>query len=322
MKAIRVHVPGGPEVLKLEELPRPEPKPDEVIVRVRAAGVNFLDIYQRSGLYKVALPFIPGMEGAGIVEQGNQLFPSGSRVAWTDHPGAYAEFAAVPCAKLVPIPDEVDFSLAAAVLLQGMTAEYLTESTFPVNATHQVLVHAGAGGVGSLLIQLIKRKNAMAFTTVSNEEKARLAREDGADLVVLYEQRDFPSEVRAATGNAGVHVVYDSVGAATFTGSLESLRPRGMMVLFGQSSGRVSPIDPALLQAKGSLFFTRPSLGHYIADHDELMSRSRKVFDWVAKEELRIRIHRTYSLSQVATAQNDLASRRTTGKLLILLDRE
>ncbi len=314
MKAIRVHSHGGPEVLRIEEIDPPKLKPGESLVRVQYAGVNFLDIYQRTGLYKISLPFTPGMEGAGILE-GGELAP-GTRVAWTDFPGAYAEFAAVPTWKLVPVPDEIELSTAAAALLQGLTAEYLTESTYPVKAGDTALVHAGAGGVGLLLIQMIKRNGARVFTTVSTEEKAQLARSAGADLAIRYTEEDFVSAVRAATQNQGVNVVYDSVGAQTFAGSLESLKPRGMLVLFGQSSGRVPPFDIAMLQPK-SLFLTRPSLALYIANREELLERARKLFGWLAGKELQVRIHHVYPLSEAGTAQADLESRKTSGKLLL-----
>ena len=277
MKAIRFHTQGGPEVLKLEETPIPEPGTGEVLVRVVAAGVNFIDVYQRTGLYKVALPYTCGVEGAGIVEKsgpGVDIVP-GSRVAWASYPGAFAEFAVVPAARLVPVPKELDLSSAAATLLQGMTAQYLCETTYPVKKGDRALVHAGAGGVGLLLIQMLKHKGTTVFTTVSTPEKAKLATAAGADAAILYTQEDFVNRVKELTGGKGVNVVYDSVGVATYQGGFEVLRPLGMLVLFGQSSGRVPPIDPSVLVEKGSLFLTRPSLAHYAGDRQSLIERSR-----------------------------------------------
>lgn len=319
MKAIRIHSHGGPEVLQLEDAPTPELKPGEALVRVRAAGVNFLDAYQRTGLYKVSLPFTPGMEGAGTIERvkGESELKPGAAVAWTNHPGAYAEFVAVPTGKLVQLPKAVDFQGAAAVMLQGMTAEYLCETTYPVKAGDNVLVHAGAGGVGLLLIQMVRRKGAKVFTTVSTEAKAALAKEAGADEAILYTKEDFVTAVKGFTHGQGVHVVYDSVGASTYEGSLNVLRPLGMLVLFGASSGRVPPIDPVTLLEKGSLFLTRPSLFHYIADRNSLLERASKVLNWVATGALKLRIGGVYPLARVPDAQRDLESRKTTGKLVI-----
>ena len=319
MKAIRFHSLGGPEVLRLEDVPTPELKPGEALVRVHAAGVNFLDVYQRTGLYKTSLPFTPGMEGAGTIERvssDSELKP-GTAVAWTDHPGAYAEFAAVPAWKLVHLPKAVDFQAAAAAMLQGMTAEYLCDTTYPVKAGDKVLVHAGAGGVGLLLIQLIKQKGGTVFTTVSTEAKAALAREAGADEVILYTKEDFVKAVKAFTKDRGVDVVYDSVGASTYEGSLNVLRPLGMLALFGQSSGRVPPIDPITLTGKGSLFLARPSIGHHIADRKSLLERASKVLDWVATGALKLRIGGVYPLPRVPDAHRDLEARKTTGKLII-----
>ncbi len=319
MKAIRFHAYGGPEVLQLEEIPLPEIQSGEVLIRVRAAGVNFLDAYQRMGLYKTPLPFIPGMEGAGVIEKAGSepTLKPGTRVAWAQHAGAYAEFAAVPGWKVVALPDEVDDRSGAAALLQGMTAEYLCETTYPVRADDVVLVHAGAGGVGLLLIQLLKQKGATVYTTVSTQEKASLAREAGADEAILYTQTDFVDAVKQFTQGKGVHVVYDSVGKTTYEGSLNVLRPLGMLVLFGQSSGPVPPIDPLLLSQKGSLYLTRPSLAHYVADASSFRNRATKVLNWVAKKALKLRIEHLYPLAQVAQAQRDLESRRTTGKLVV-----
>ena len=284
MKAIRIYAHGGPEVLQLDEVPIPNIESGEVLVRVHAAGVNFLDVYQRTGLYKAVLPFTPGMEGAGVIEKAGSetSFKPGTRVAWTQHPGAYAEFAAVPSWKVVALPDGVDDRSGAATLLQGMTAQYLCETTYPAKSGEAALVHAGAGGVGLLLIQLLKQKGAKVYTTVSTQEKADLAREAGADETILYTQTDFVEAVKRFTDGKGVHVVYDSVGKTTYEGSLNVLRPLGMLVLFGQSSGPVPPIDPLVLTQKGSLFLTRPSLAHYVADTDSFRERATKVLNWVA----------------------------------------
>jgi len=319
MKAIRFHAYGGPEVLQLEEIPLPEIQSGEVLIRVRAAGVNFLDAYQRMGLYKTPLPFVPGMEGAGVIEKAGSetTLKPGTRVAWTQHAGAYAEFAVVPGWKVAALPDEVDDRSGAAALLQGITAEYLCETTYPVRAGDVVLVHAGAGGVGLLLIQLLRQKGATVYTTVSTQEKASLAREAGADEEILYTQTDFVDAVKQFTHGKGVHVVYDSVGKTTYEGSLNVLRPLGMLVLFGQSSGPVPPIDPLLLSQKGSLYLTRPSLAHYVADAASFRNRATKVLNWVAEKALKLRIEHIYPLAQVAQAQRDLESRRTTGKLVV-----
>ncbi|MGA8659556.1 MAG: quinone oxidoreductase [Chthoniobacterales bacterium] len=319
MKAIRLHSQGGPEVLQFEDVPLPELKPGEALVRVNAAGVNFLDVYQRTGLYKIPLPFTPGMEGAGTIERvsGDSELQPGARVNWTMQPGAYAEFAAVPAWKLVQLPDGIDFQAAAAAMLQGMTAQYLCETTYPVKAGDSVLVHAGAGGVGLLLIQLLRRKGAKVFTTVSTDAKAALAKEAGADEAILYTKEDFVAAVKAFTKGQGVQVVYDSVGASTYEGSLNVLRPLGMLVLFGQSGGRVPPIDPINLTDKGSLFLARPSLGHHIADRNSLLERASKVLGWVATGALKVRIGKVYPLSGVPEAHRDLEARKTTGKLII-----
>jgi NADPH:quinone reductase len=319
MKAIRIHAHGGPEVLQLEEVPIPEIQPGDVLVRVHAAGVNYLDVYQRTGLYKTALPFTPGMEGAGVIEKaGSEIsLKPGTRVAWTQQPGAYAEFVAVPSWKVVALPDGVDDRSGAAALLQGMTAQYLSETTYPVKAGDRALVHAGAGGIGLLLIQLLKRKWATVYATVSTEAKAVLAREAGADEAILYTQTDFVEAVKKFTQGQGLHIVYDSVGKTTYEGSIDVLRPLGMLVLFGQSSGPVPPIDPLVLTQKGSLFLTRPSLVHYAADPASFRERATKVLNWVADGSLKLRIERTYPLADAGQAQRDLESRKTTGKLLL-----
>ena len=319
MKAIRFHSYGGPEVLKLEEIPVPEPGTDQALVRVVTAGVNFIDVYQRTGLYKTTLPFTAGVEGAGIVEKtGPEVdIKPGRRVAWILHPGAFAEFAVVPAARLVPVPEGLDFDSAAAALLQGITAQYLCETTYPIKQGDRALVHAGAGGVGLLLIQILKHKGATVFTTVSTPEKAKLALEAGADATILYTQEDFVGRMKDLTQGQGVNVVYDSVGLATYQGDFEVLKPLGMLVLFGQSSGRVPPIDPSVLVEKGSLFLTRPSLAHHAGDRQSLIERSGKVFDWIREGWLRLRIGHRYPLVDIAQAYRDLESRKTTGKILI-----
>jgi NADPH:quinone reductase len=319
MKAIRIHAYGGPEVLQLDEVPVPNVQSGEVLIRVHAAGVNFLDVYQRTGLYKTVLPFAPGMEGAGVIEKAGSetSFKPGTRVAWTQHPGAYAEFAAVPSWKVVALPDGVDDRSGAAALLQGMTAQYLCETTYPAKTGEAALVHAGAGGVGLLLIQLLKQKGTTVYTTVSTQEKADLARKAGADETILYTQTDFVEAVKRFTDGKGVHVVYDSVGKTTYEGSLNVLRPFGMLVLFGQSSGPVPPIDPLVLTQKGSLFLTRPSLAHHVADAASFRERATKVLNWVAQGSLELRIERTYPLAEIAQAHRDLEARKTTGKLVV-----
>ena len=319
MKAVRLHSFGGPEVLRFEEIPVPEPGENQALVRVMAAGVNFIDVYQRTGFYKVPLPYMAGMEAAGVVEKIGPEFDltPGARVAWAMAPGAYAEFAAVPSARLVPIPDHVGFDAAAAVMLQGMTAHYLSESTFPAKSGDTALVHAGAGGTGLLLIQLLKMKGVTVYTTVSTPDKAKLAKQAGADETILYKDEDFVARVKELSGGKGMDVVYDSVGLATYQGGFEVLRPRGMLVLFGQSSGKVPPIDPSILSEKGSLFLTRPSLAHHTAERQELRQRAGKILGLVGDGALQVRIERRYPLSEVAQAHRDLESRGTTGKLIV-----
>ena len=321
MKAVRIHAQGGPEVLRHEDVPVPAPGPGQALVRIEAAGVNFIDIYHRSGLYPVTLPYTPGQEAAGSVAAlgpGVTGVAVGDRVAYTGVPGAYAEFAAVPAERLVRLPAGVGARPAAAVLLQGITAEYLTSSTYPLAAGDACLVHAAAGGVGLLLCQTAKRRGARVIGTVSTEAKAALARAAGADEVILYTRQDFEAEVRRLTGGAGVQVVYDSVGKTTFDKSLNCLARRGMLVLYGQSSGPVPPFDPQVLNHKGSLFLTRPSLGHYVATREELLQRAERVLGWVADGWLTVRIGREYPLAEAAEAQRALAARETTGKLLLL----
>ena len=321
MRAIRVHEYGGPEVFKLEEITLPEPGGGEAIVTVEAAGVNFIDVYHRTGLYPGALPFTPGMEAAGVVEAvgpGVYEVEVGDRVAYAMERGSYAERAVVPAWKLVRLPESLDAEAGAAAMLQGMTAHYLTRSTYPLAGGETALVHAAAGGVGLLLVQMAARIGATVIGTVSTEEKARLAREAGADAVILYTEGDFAEEALRLTDGRGVHVVYDSVGQATFDQSLACLRPRGLLALFGQSSGSVPPIDPSVLATGGgSLFLTRPGLAHYAADRGELLERAGDVLHWVATGELRLRIDRTYPLSEAAEAHRALEGRQTAGKVLL-----
>ena len=321
MKAIQFTQTGGPEVLHTVDLPKPEPKAGEVLVRLTAIGINYIDTYHRTGLYPVPLPCVPGSEGAGVVEklgEGVTDLTLGQRVAYAMSPGAYAEYAAVPADKLVPVPEGMTDQQAAAVMLQGMTAHYLAFTTYPIRPGDTVLIHAGAGGVGLLLTQLARMRGARVITTVSTEEKAQLSRENGADEVILYTQTDFAAEVKKLTGGQGVHAVYDSVGKSTFEGSLDSLRPLGMMVSFGNASGAVPPFSPAILSAKGSLMLTRPSLGHYILTRAALLERATALFNWVAEGKLTLQIHPPYALADAAQAHRDLESRGTTGKLLLI----
>ena len=321
MKAIRITEVGGPEVMRLEELPTPAPQPGQVLVRVEAAGVNYIDTYQRSGQYKVPLPYTMGLEGAGVIEgagAGVSGFNKGARVAWTNVPGSYATHAIVPADKAVPLPDGITAQQGAAAMLQGMTAHYLARSTHPLKRGDTCLVHAGAGGVGLLLTQMAKRAGARVCTTVSTDEKARLSKEAGADEVVRYTSEDFREAARRLTAGAGVQVVYDSVGRDTFEKSLDSLAPRGMLVLYGQSSGAVPPFDAQVLSAKGSLFLTRPTLGHYTATREELLARANEVFSWIVDGSLKIRIGATFPLAEAARAHTELQARRTTGKVLLL----
>lgn len=322
MRAVRVHAPGGPEALRVEEVPIPSLKAGEVLVRVAAAGVNFVDIYQREGRYPLPLPFTAGQEGAGevaAVASDVTGVAVGDRVAWASVQGGYAEYAAVPAARLVPLPEHVSEHDAAAALLQGMTAHYLALDTYAVQTGDWVLIHAGAGGVGLLLTQLAKRLlGAWVITTVSTEEKERLSRDAGADVVVRYTDADFVAEARKATGGAGVKAVYDSVGRTTFAGSLRCLAPRGTLALFGGSSGAVPPFDPMELSKHGSLFLTRPVLAHYIATRDDLLRRAGDVLDWLASGALTLRT-RSYPLAEAARAHRDLEGRATAGKLLLIL---
>ncbi len=321
MKAIRVHEYGGPGVLRYEDLSTPAPGPGQALVRIEASGVNFIDVYQRTGLYKVQFPYVLGMEAAGTVEAVGPEVTSvrpGERVVYTGPPGAYAEYAAVPADRLVTLPDGVDTRLAAAVFLQGLTAHYLALSTYPLRAGDTCLVHAAAGGVGLLLCQVAKRRGARVIGTVSSEAKARLAREAGADEVILYTEQDFEAETRRLTGGAGLQVVYDSVGKTTFDKGLNLLARRGTMVLYGQSSGPVPPLDLQVLNQKGSLFVTRPTLFHHIVTRDELLARATELLGWVADGSLRVRIDHEYPLREAAEAHRALESRKTAGKLLLL----
>jgi NADPH2:quinone reductase len=320
MKIIHVTEPGGPEKMQLTDAPTPAPGPGQALVRITASGVNFIDVYFRTGLYKADLPITLGSEAAGTVEAvgpGVTEVKPGDRVAYAMARGSYAEYALVPAAQLVPIPDGVDFRTAAAAMLQGMTAHYLTHSTFPLKKGDTCLVHAAAGGAGGLTVQMAKMLGARVFGTVSTEEKARIAREHGADEVIRYTEQDFEAEVKRLTGGRGVDVVYDSVGKTTFDKSLNSLRPRGMMVLFGQSSGPVPPFDANILNGKGSLFLTRPTLAHHILTRDELLWRAGDVLGWIASGKLKLRIDRAYPLADAAQAHRDLESRRSAGKLLL-----
>jgi NADPH2:quinone reductase len=325
MKAIQIKQTGGPEVMELVDLPVPQPKSNEAVVKIQAAGVNFIDVYNREGRYKAPLPLVLGQEAAGVVSAlGSDVHKDarevavGNRVAYTMALGSYAEYAAVPADRLVKIPAGVGEREAAAAMLQGMTAHYLTHDTWPLKKGETALIHAAAGGVGLLLVQMAHNLGARVIATVSTEEKAKLARAAGADEVILYTQADFEAETKRLTGGKGVDVVYDSVGKTTFDKGLNLLRPRGMMVLFGGSSGAVAPIDPIVLTQKGSIFLTRPSLGNYIATAPELQQRAAAVFGMIREGKLNLRIEHVYPLAQVQQAHRDLEGRKTTGKLLLL----
>lgn len=321
MQAIVVQNPGGPEVLTYQETKTPTPKAGEALVKLAAIGLNYIDVYHRTGLYPLPRPFIPGMEAAGTVEAVGPDVSDvavGDRVAYAMQPGAYAEYAVVPAWKLVNIPPTVTFEQAAAAMLQGMTAHYLVTSVHPLKADQTALIHAAAGGVGLLLVQLTKHLGARAIGTVSTEAKATLARAAGADEVILYTEQDFEQETRRLTDGRGVEVVYDSVGRDTFLKSLNCLAPRGMLALFGQSSGPVEAFDPALLAQKGSLFLTRPSLAHYAATRAELTWRAGQLFNWISAGELKLRIEKTFPLSDAAEAHRQLEGRKTTGKVLLI----
>jgi NADPH2:quinone reductase len=322
MKAIRIHEVGGPEALRWEEVPDPRPGEGQAVVRVEAAGVNFVDVYFRTGLYKgPALPMILGQEAAGTViavGPGVTEVAAGDRVTWVGVHGTYAEQAVVPAARLVRIPEGITTRQAAAAMLQGITAHYLATSTYPLQPGDVCIVHAAAGGVGQLLCQVAKLRGARVFGTVSTAEKARIAREAGADEVILYSQQDFSAEARRLNGGQGVQVIYDGVGRATFEKGLDTLAPRGLMALFGQASGPVPPFDPAVLNQKGSLYLTRPSMGHYIADREELTWRAGEVLGWIAERKLRLSIDRELPLAEAADAHRALEGRETAGKVLLI----
>jgi len=321
MKAIQVKQVGGPEAMEVVELPVPQPKPNEAVVKLAASGVNFIDVYHREGRYKVPLPFVLGQEGAGVVTAVGADVKSvkvGDRVAWSGLLGSYAEYAAQPADRLVPVPQGISDQQAAAAMLQGMTAHYLSHDTYPLKRGETALVHAAAGGVGLILVQMAHNLGARVIATVSTEEKAKLAREAGADDVILYTQADFEAETKKLTGGKGVDVVYDSVGKTTFEKGLNILRPRGMMVLFGGSSGAVPPFDLVALSQKGSLYVTRPTLANYIASREELLARSGAVFGMMAAGKLKLRIGHTYPLAEAPQAHRDLEGRKTTGKLLLI----
>jgi NADPH2:quinone reductase len=321
MKAIRVHEYGGPEVMQLETIDDPRPGPGEALVRIDAAGVNFIDVYLRKGLYKTTLPFTPGSEGGGTVValgKGVAAPRVGERVASTNFAGSYAELALARADRLVVLPDGVSTRDGAAAMLQGMTAHYLTTSTYALKTGERCLVHAAAGGVGLLLCQIARRIGATVIGTVGSEQKAELARSAGAAETILYTEQDFVAEVKRITSGAGVHVVYDSVGATTFLKGLDCLVPRGMMVLFGQSSGPAAPFDPQLLNQKGSLFLTRPTLMNYVAAQDELRWRAGEMLDWIRDGLLELRIDREVPLAHASEAHRALEGRRTTGKVLLV----
>jgi NADPH2:quinone reductase len=321
MKAVRSHKYGGPEFLKYEETPVPQPGAGQARVKIEAIGLNYVDVYHRTGVYPVTHPCTLGMEGAGVVDAvGANVteVKKGDRVAYAMELGSYAEYAVVPAWKLAPLPGKLDARSAAAVMLQGMTAHYLTHSTYSLKRGEWALVHAAAGGVGLLLIQVAKRLGATVLGTVSTEEKARLAKEAGADKIILYTRQDFAAEVKKLTNGAGVHVVYDSVGQSTFDKGLGCLRPRGYMILFGQSSGSVPPLDVWSLGAKGSLFVTRPTLAHYMRDRKELLDRTNDLFNWITTGELKLRISQTFPLAEAAEAHRQLEGRKTTGKVLLI----
>ena len=320
MEAILVKVVGGPENMELADVPIPAPGPKQALVKIAASGVNFIDVYFRTGLYKADPPIAIGQEAAGTVAavgpEVTEVAP-GDRVAYAMPRGSYAEYAVVPAWALVKIPAHVEFNTAAAAMLQGMTAHYLTHSTFPLKSGDTCLVQAAAGGTGGLIVQMAKMLGARVFGTVSTEEKAQIAREHGADKTILYTKQDFEAEARRLTGGRGVDVVYDSVGRTTFDKSLGSLRPRGTLALFGQSSGSVPPFDPNILNAKGSLFLTRPSLAFHLQTREELLWRAGDVLNWIESGKLKLRIDRTYPLAQAAEAHRALEGRHTTGKLLL-----
>ena len=321
MKAVVVTKTGGPEVLEYKDVPKPELKPNQALVEIKAAGLNFIDVYFREGRYPTPLPFVVGQEAAGVVSEiGAEVtdVKVGDRVAYSGLQGSYAEFAAVNADRLVNIPDGVSFEQAAALMLQGMTAHYLVKSTYPLKAGETLLVHAAAGGVGQLLVQMAKMIGAEVIATAGTEEKIQIAKQAGADHVILYTKEDFEAETKRITGGKGVHVVYDGVGKSTFEAGLRCLRPRGYMVLFGGASGAVPPFDLIKLSQMGSLFITRPTLGHYIATREELEWRANDVLGWVASGKLKVSIGQTYKFSDATQAHRNLEARKTTGKSLLL----
>lgn len=321
MKAIRVHQFGAADAMQLEDVSTPEPKAGEVRVKLAAAGLNFIDIYHRTGAYALDTPFTPGLEGAGEVDavgpDVTDLKP-GDRVAYAMTPSSYAEYVVVPAARTVPVPDGIDLQTAAATMLQGMTAHYYAVSTFPIKPGDKALVHAAAGGVGQLLVQIIKLRGGWVAGTVSTEEKAELARAAGADEIIRYTEQDFEEEIKRLTDGKGVDVVYDSVGKSTFLKGLNCLRPLGYMVLCGQASGAVDPIDPQILNQKGSLFLTRPSLGPYIATRDDLLRRAQDLFEWIQSGKLNVRIDQTFALADAPEAHRYMEARKTKGKVLLI----
>ena len=320
MKAVIVHELGNANVLKLEDCAEPVPKDDEVKIQIKAAGINFIDIYNRTGVYKKNLPFIPGDEGSGIItETGKNVhgFQKGDRVAYAMVTGSYAQYSVVPYTKLAKIPDKIDFNLAAACMLQGLTAQYLAKSTYPIKPNDRVLIHAAAGGVGHLLVQVAKLLGAYVIGTTSSEKKADFVKHLGADAVINYSEKNFAEEVKKLTNNKGVNVVYDSVGKTTFMDSLSVLVPRGYLVLFGQSSGVVEPISPSIL-AKGSNFLTRPSLAHYMLTPEELNQRSAELFNWLTSGKVKLTIDKTFPLSQVKEAHTLLENRGNIGKIVLV----
>jgi len=321
MKIIQVSKTGGPEELKLVDAPVPSPGPGQALVKVAASGVNFIDVYFRIGLYKADLPFTPGNEASGTVEavgDGVTDLKPGDFVAYAMHRGSYAEYTVVPVAQLVKLPENVDFNVAAAAMLQGMTAHYLTHSSFPLKKGDKCLVHASAGGAGRLVVQMAKMLGATVYGTAGTEEKAAIAKSAGADEVIVYTKDDFVGAVKKFTDGKGVDVIYDSVGQSTFLKGLDIIRPRGMMVLFGQSSGGVAPFDPSILNGKGSLFLTRPSLAHHCLTREELLWRANDVLGWIGSGKLKLRIEKTYPLGEAGQAHRDLEGRGTAGKLLLI----
>lgn len=325
MRAVRVHEPGGADALRAESVPVPRPGEGEALVRLEVAGLNFIDVYKRTGLYEVPLPATLGEEGAGTVVQtgaGVSEVRTGDRVAWAGVLGAYAQYAVVPAQKLVPLPAEVSAREGAAVMLQGMTAHYLATSTYPLQEGDRCLVHAAAGGVGLLLVQIARKRGAYVIGTAGSDEKADFARTAGAHEMIVYTRQDFVTEVRRLTDERGVQVIYDSVGRSTFLPGLDALAPRGMMVLFGQSSGPVDPLDPQLLNRKGSLFLTRPSLGHHVSTRDELIRCARELFTWIGAGRISPRICAEYPLEEVKDAHRALELRRTMGKVILRVAEE